>query len=389
MFASQRRPAETSYEAMGEPRQDLGPDYAAVARAKGGGGGRGGPRKLVAGVGSAMLLLLCILPIWSAVLLLMDGNFVFFLGRSIPLSIIFVSISVVLLYATTVLLFFRHGQREFQTEQTVMMISSIFVTLLGLSLLLIAIPFYQRAQGVYKDLRGQCGASPSTARLSEYYQVLLNIRKTPACAQKLTVKECPGFADSLPYTGFLEYVETNLKCSGFCQGPTSLSLANAAAAEPLVPLVPATAAPPPAAAPPSAASAAAPPQLVYPTRPPQGAAPASEGAALLAAPAGLLRRHADTVTPLSLAELGRREAQNVSAGREGGRRELPPAGSPYPPTLFSDANYQISCDGAMSRSMRYSAQNFATQIALQGICLVFIAIGTGFLKLIGLCVRSK
>lgn len=366
MSAPQHRLAETSYETMNDPRQNFGPDYASLLRspgpAKNGNGGRGKPKRVVVGVGCLMLVLLCFLPVWNTILLLMDGNFVFFIGRTIPLTIILMCITVVLLYAVTVLLFFKYGQQEFQTEQTVMMISTLFVTLLGLFLLLMTLPLFQRTQGMYKDLRTHCGSSPSTARLYEYYQVLLNIRREPACAQKLSVKECTGYADSEPYTGFLEYLEGNLMCSGFCQGSTSTLLASLPVAEPSLPPVAPTSSPQAAEV---TGDIGGP--IVYPTRPPSLS---QESAEFLARPVGLLRRHEEQVTPLGLSEVRTTPAQLASL---------------YPPTLFSDANYQISCDGAMSRDMKYFAQDIAAQIGMQGVLLLAIAVGTGFLKLIGLC----
>ena len=60
----------------------------------------------------------------------------------------------------------------------------------------------------------------------------------------------------------------------------------------------------------------------------------------------------------------------------------------YPPTLFSDANYKASCEGMAARDMRNFAGDIGFQTFYQGIYLVLIAIATGFLKLIGFCVRK-
>jgi hypothetical protein len=64
-----------------------------------------------------------------------------------------------------------------------------------------------------------------------------------------------------------------------------------------------------------------------------------------------------------------------------------PVVSPYPPTLFSDANYQASCEGMAGRDMKNFAGDIGYQMFYQGIYLVLIAIATGFLKLAGFCSR--
>merc|ERR1719401_2340996 len=60
----------------------------------------------------------------------------------------------------------------------------------------------------------------------------------------------------------------------------------------------------------------------------------------------------------------------------------------YPPTLFSDANYQASCEGMAARDMKNFTGDIGYQTFYQGIYLVLIAVTTGFLKLIGFCVKK-
>merc|ERR1719487_3098733 len=90
-------------------------------------------------------------------------------------------------------------------------------------------------------------------------------------------------------------------------------------------------------------------------------------------------RHSDKVTEIGLAEIAQtRKATDLGA----------PAAYVYPPTLFSDANYKASCEGMAARDMRNFAGDIGFQTFYQGIYLVLIAIATGFLKLIGFCVRK-
>merc|ERR1719199_1089618 len=59
--------------------------------------------------------------------------------------------------------------------------------------------------------------------------------------------------------------------------------------------------------------------------------------------------------------------------------------SAYPPTLFSQANFQASCDGMAARNMRNFAGDVADQTFYEGIMLVIVSIIIGFLKLLGFC----
>jgi len=57
----------------------------------------------------------------------------------------------------------------------------------------------------------------------------------------------------------------------------------------------------------------------------------------------------------------------------------------FPPALFSDASYHSTCDGMSARHMKAYAGQIGFQSFYQGIYLVFVAILTGFLKLLGFC----
>jgi hypothetical protein len=63
--------------------------------------------------------------------------------------------------------------------------------------------------------------------------------------------------------------------------------------------------------------------------------------------------------------------------------------SGYTPTLFSDTNYQASCEGMAARDMQNFAGNIGQSLFLQGLFLVLIAVVTGMLKLLSLCMNAK
>jgi len=225
-----------------------------------------------------------------------------------------------------------------QTEQTIMMIANIFITLLGLVLMLLSLPLSRQAIDTYNNLMHRCDYSAQTHRMYEYSQVLHNIRRTPSCASKFSVEECPGYEDAAPYTSFLKTMETQFRCSGFCYRPMG------AAAE----------------------SSTKDASFVGKERRVVGGS----------------QRHKDHITPLSL--------QAVSAETAVVRdKEVMLQVQQYPPTLFSDSNYQASCEGMAARDMKNFAGDVGFQTFYQGIYLVVIAIATGFLKLISFCVKRE
>jgi len=88
-----------------------------------------------------------------------------------------------------------------------------------------------------------------------------------------------------------------------------------------------------------------------------------------------LQQHVDHVTPLSFASEGLESHVGAS--------------SKYPPTLFSDVNWQASCESMAARDMKNYAGDIGIQTFFQGIYLVCISVITGFLKLLGFCLRRK
>merc|ERR1719217_1852663 len=278
--------------------------------------------------------MLCVVPIWNAASLLHDDNYYFWEGRVVPLWLITLCVVIIVLYVITIFAFFKYSRPSVRTEQTIMMIANIFITLLGLSLMLLSLPLSRQSIETYNNLMHRCDYSEQTHRMYEYSQVLHNIRATPACAAKFSVEECAGYEDAAPYTTFLKSMETDFRCSGFCYKQPA-------------PLVSAAAVPAPA--------------------------PAAKSSLL----AHHHKHHQDHVTELALQQTG------VKVGEPGAAPTYI-----YPPTLFSDANYKASCEGMAARDMRNFAGDIGFQTFYQGIYLVLIAIATGFLKLIGFCVRK-
>lgn len=300
------------------------------------------PKNIFVGAGTVLLLMLAMMPIWNSIILLQDSNYVFWAGRAVPNGIIISCVLIILFYASTVGCFLQPDKNKeaVPIEQTIMMIANIYITLFGLFLMVVSLPLTHQAQLTYTNLIHRCEFSEQTHRLFEYSQVLQNIRATPECAKLNSVEECEGYEPAAPYTNFLKGMEHNFRCTGFCYQPPPAA----------------------AAAGPAAAPAAAP-----------GPAPAS----LIST-----KRHLRT-EQVALATDGSTMAANSTASHQ-------PWTTPvYPPTLFSEMNFQASCEGVAARDMKNFAGDIAQQTFMQGIYLVLIAVFAGFLKLINFCMPKN
>lgn len=292
---------------------------------------------------TSILLLgtLMVIPIWNACSLLVDENYVYWAGRTVPAVMISACIGIMTVYVVTMLLFFKWARPSVRSsEQTVMMIVNMFITLLGLTLMLVSLPLSRQAADTYIALTHRCDYDDQTHRTYEYWTVLHNIRSQPECATATSVEECDGYEQAPPYTTFLKTLESQFRCSGFCWKPAPTPPVAAASSGD------------------AATTTAAP-------------APAANGTTLVA-----IRPHTrhSTVT--------HRKHHMLSFLQEG-TADAP--ASPFPQSLFSHTLAQASCEGMAARDMRNFAGDIGYQTFYQGIYLVVVAIITGFLKLIGAC----
>lgn len=365
--------------------------------------GAASPRNVFMVTGVVLLTLLCIVPVWNAIALLGDSNYTYWVGYTAPFWMITLCLSIVFLYAASVSMFFAHARPQVQTEQTILMIANIFVTLLGLTLMLVSLPMSRQSIETYNNLMHRCDYSEQTHRLYEYSQVLQNIRAQPECATKFSVEECAGYEAALPYTAFLKALETEFRCSGFCYrsaaslavtsvttvAASSSNTTNAAAANAKGAST--------AAANATAGSAANSTAGGNGKASGKASGKTSGKAGSAATDTGLLQsqRHVDHVTPLALLSTGSATVDIVKTDVQTTASQvglnavfLPTASVQYPPTLFNDANYQATCEGMAARDMKNFAGDIGFQTFYQGIYLVLIAVATGFMKLIGFCVRK-
>jgi len=304
------------------------------------------PRCCYLGAGIILYMVLCIVPVWNALALLGDSYYRFWMGSRMPSQIIALCASVVFLFAATSLCFVRAGRPWLHTEQTLIIIANMFVMMLGLGLLLISLPLGQQATDTFNNLMHNCAFNKRTQRLREYSQVLHNIRRTPWCWGKFSVEDCPGYEAVPPYTDFLKDMENDLQCSGFCYQPIGSA---AMLEEPM-------------------------PSLTQADEKTTKKAIQRTGSARL--------RRRDRLL------LSRSRAETKSGSRIRPHPGIPIAGTAQPPTLFSTANYQTSCNAMAARHLRDFAGDIATQLYYQGIYLLVLAIVAGMANAIGVFCRS-
>uniref|UniRef100_A0A7S4VMG8 Uncharacterized protein n=1 Tax=Alexandrium monilatum TaxID=311494 RepID=A0A7S4VMG8_9DINO len=302
------------------------------------------PKNVFITTGVILIVMLCVVPVWNAVALMEDANYVFWVGTTVPTWMVCLCAGIVGLYVITIFVFFSTARPQVQTEQTIMMIANIFITLLGLLLMLLSLPLSRQSVDTYNNLMHRCDYSEQTHRMYEYSQVLHNIRSMPECAHKFSVEECSGYEDAPPYTTMLKTMESDFHCAGFCYRKlpsVGMQTSNTTAGVTLA----------------------------------QGLSVSRK------------RRHEDHVVPLALATAASGQGK-LSASDVDVQSAVARPITQYPPTLFSDANYQASCEGMAARDMKNFAGDVGFQTFYQGIYLVLVAIATGFLKLIGFCVRK-
>jgi len=290
-------------------------------------------RNILILAGSVLLACLSAVPIWNALILLQDSNYIFWANNRIPRTIIIGCFCIIIFYAVTVMLFFTKPHAATQIENTVMIIGNITITLFGLFLMFASVPLTHQVELTTLNLLHRCETSEQTHRLYEYSQVLQNIRATPECAGKYSIEECHGYEDAPPFTTMLKGMEMNFRCAGFCYSPPSVASESAPAA-------------------------------------PDGIA----ATALISTKRNLRHQLLDTDA-----------VQNEESVQETlDRMNLPT----YPPTLFSDENFQASCDAQAARDMKFFAGDIGKQMFWQGIYFVLISVFTGFMGLAGMCVSK-
>mmetsp|Transcript_52023 Transcript_52023/g.120900 ORF Transcript_52023/g.120900 Transcript_52023/m.120900 type:complete len:377 (+) Transcript_52023:84-1214(+) len=252
-------------------------------------------------MGLVLLAMLCFLPIWDSIEMLRNLNYAFWGQRGLPVTVIIVSCMLLIFFFFTTEAFFGRWKNELHTTQSLVVMASLFITLLGLMLVLVSLPLSQKAIETHNDIVYQCSNSQATRKLRTYYMGLLQVRRNPDCLKEYSVEECPGYWEEKPYAGYLKALEGNFRCSGFCYQPAATSMLQANATN------------------------------------------------------SLHRGHGALLVK--------------SRGRDVEMK--------YPPTLFSQANFEASCDGAAARNLINFTRDTGYQMWYMGIVLIALSICMG------------
>lgn len=291
--------------------------------------------------GLILLVLVSVLPAWDCASLLLSPTYAIFGNRQLPMLILAASAAVVLVFYLATVMLVGRSESEQRSGQTMSMISSLSLTLLGLVLVLVSLPMMRAAMETHNSIMYQCGNSLETRELRDRYLELLKLRQEPACAAKYSIERCEGFQDDMGYTAYLQAMEGNFRCSGFCfRGSMMLGKAGTNASK--------------------ATAAKVPRPMALRQQARRGKV--VEATKLEAASAA--RDFADAARGEHIVGLA---AMNVVRS----------TGSSYPPTLFSDANFKASCDGAAARNIMDTAFASGSQMWYTGVMLIAFSLCTG------------
>jgi hypothetical protein len=179
-------------------------------------------------MGLFVFTLLALIPLWNARRLLLDPSYVYFAGKVGAHGIISVCIPLPIFYVCTVSLIFKRGSPQARTERTMLNVGTFFLTVFGLSLLLLSLPMW-RAHETSKDLSYRCSTASKTKELFQASQALQRLRLEQACESLHSVVQCPGFQSSA-YSDVLQDMERIYQCAGYCVEPEATKLGAPAAA---------------------------------------------------------------------------------------------------------------------------------------------------------------
>lgn len=268
--------------------------------------------------------------------MLYNVNYVFWGARGLPLTVILVSVLLVIFFFFATEAFFGRWKTEQQTTHSLVVITSLFITMLGLALILVSLPLSQRAIQVHNNIMYYCKSSEATRELNRYYMSIAMLRQEPSCANKYSVEECSNYVAVEPYSKYLKDMEQQFRCSGFCYEQPASALQQ------------------------KTSNISTKNQTAF-----------------------VVSHDAKSVRSFSAIQVRSRStpSEGTKARSAGSGSQLQRSASKdtlaYPPTLYSDANFQSSCDGAAARNMMNFARDSGYQMWYIGITLIALSIIMG------------
>lgn len=319
---------------------------------------------LLAGV---IVLILCLfVPIWNGAILMSDPAYVYFSGKTMGRCLHSLGFATPFAYALAVVLLYKYADPAKQTLETALGNVAIFLLMVGVLLLLFSLPLSRQSNWAYQNLAFSCESGVRTRELYQSSASLIALRSQPQCAALASVEECPGF-EANEYTDTLKEMEEFYHCSGFCYTPSAMSAVASAATG--VSLMQSDTEIRPAENKPPA------PYMLLPQS--SEASSGEQGRSEATSLRSLLRIRAEEKESQS-ATSDSDSSQNPLLSWPTNSTMMMPYGTPgyFPPTLFSQNNHMMSCDGVSARNMKHTVGDISWTSWYEG----------GFLTLAGIIV---
>uniref|UniRef100_A0A7S1A4U6 Uncharacterized protein n=1 Tax=Noctiluca scintillans TaxID=2966 RepID=A0A7S1A4U6_NOCSC len=168
-------------------------------------------------LGMILTTALMCLPLLNACILLLDMNYVFWLGLGYPLQVICICISGIAFLGLTVFaLHAKTAAPDTRFQYALASTASCFLALFGILFILAGVREAGELRNVQLRLQLSCvSTDPTMSMLADYSQVLQNMRSEPECAASPSVENCPGWAENR-YTNYLRYLEQHMACGPVC-----------------------------------------------------------------------------------------------------------------------------------------------------------------------------
>lgn len=177
-------------------------------------------RAMLHNLATLVMFLLLVIPTWNAVGLMRDHVFIYMAGYYTVGWLLICCVGLFLLSWFTLRVFLQRLRPELRTEQTMLMVSGIFLSTLGIMLILFGGPTAREAMQAHRLFMEDCKFGPGTAKLYTAYEELKSLRAQPHCINKDSIDECNGF-EMYPQqeeAKVLRDMESDYSCSGLCQG---------------------------------------------------------------------------------------------------------------------------------------------------------------------------
>lgn len=171
-------------------------------------------------LGTLVMFNLLFIPTWNCVGLLRDPVLMYMIGSTTATWFLFCCILLLLICYVTLQMFLNGTKKEQRSEQSLIMISCIFLSTLGIMLILFGGPLQKDALIASREFFYNCRLGHRTSELFIAQEKLQSLRAVPSCAKLTSVMECEHFDtfSQMPEAQVLNAMESQYQCSGICEG---------------------------------------------------------------------------------------------------------------------------------------------------------------------------